>query len=84
VQLTRALRCFLVTQIITGYANYGLLLDSQASPVKTRCSANWLLVVLLGGTFPQGKFEELEPGKRLVFSWRFNNWEDGCFSKVCW
>lgn len=30
----------------------------------------------------QGKFEELQPGKRLVFSWRFNNWEDGCFSKV--
>jgi uncharacterized protein YndB with AHSA1/START domain len=30
----------------------------------------------------QGKFEELQPAKRLVFSWRFNNWEDGCFSKV--
>lgn len=30
----------------------------------------------------QGKFEELQPARRLVFSWRFNNWEDGCFSKV--
>lgn len=30
----------------------------------------------------QGKFEELQPGKQLVFSWRFNNWEDNCYSKV--
>lgn len=30
----------------------------------------------------QGKFEELQPAKRLVFSWRFNNWEDDCYSKV--
>lgn len=46
------------------------------------CPANLLRIVLLGATILQGKFEELEPGKRLVFSWRFNNWEEGCFSKV--
>lgn len=31
----------------------------------------------------QGDFEELVPGKRLVMRWRFNNWEDDCYSKVC-
>ena len=38
--------------------------------------------VCCGCCLLQGKFEELQPAKRLVFSWRFNNWEDGCLSKV--
>jgi uncharacterized protein YndB with AHSA1/START domain len=42
------------------------------------------VVLLVVDVSLQGKFEEMEPGKRLVFSWRFNNWEDGCFSKVRW
>eukprot|EP00882_Tetradesmus_deserticola_P008632 GHRQ01009101.1.p1 GENE.GHRQ01009101.1~~GHRQ01009101.1.p1 ORF type:complete len:352 (+),score=138.82 GHRQ01009101.1:1029-2084(+) len=29
-----------------------------------------------------GTFAELVPGQRLVMSWRFNSWEEGCESKV--
>jgi uncharacterized protein YndB with AHSA1/START domain len=29
-----------------------------------------------------GTFVELVPGQRIVMQWRFNNWEDDCFSKV--
>jgi hypothetical protein len=29
-----------------------------------------------------GTFQELVPGQRLVMSWRFNSWEEGCESKV--
>uniref|UniRef100_A0A383VZK0 Activator of Hsp90 ATPase AHSA1-like N-terminal domain-containing protein n=1 Tax=Tetradesmus obliquus TaxID=3088 RepID=A0A383VZK0_TETOB len=41
-----------------------------------------------GGTFSwfngniTGTFQELVPGQRLVMSWRFNSWEEGCLSKV--
>jgi hypothetical protein len=30
----------------------------------------------------QGTFEELEPGRRIVMAWRFNNWDEDCLSKV--
>jgi uncharacterized protein YndB with AHSA1/START domain len=40
------------------------------------------VVAVCGAVCMQGKFEELQPGKRLVFSWRFNNWEEDCYSKV--
>eukprot|EP00891_Asterochloris_glomerata_P004208 jgi/Astpho2/4208/fgenesh1_pm.00064_%23_11_t len=37
---------------------------------------------LFDGTV-QGKFEELEPAKRLVLQWRFRNWPKDAWSKVC-
>eukprot|EP00878_Enallax_costatus_P000854 GHUV01000980.1.p1 GENE.GHUV01000980.1~~GHUV01000980.1.p1 ORF type:complete len:343 (+),score=79.37 GHUV01000980.1:185-1213(+) len=42
----------------------------------------------IGGNFSwfngsiSGSFEEMQPGEKLVMSWRFNSWEEGCMSKV--
>ncbi|GFH19106.1 Aha1_N domain-containing protein, partial [Haematococcus lacustris] len=30
----------------------------------------------------QGEFSEVQPGKRLAMSWRFNNWAEGVTSQV--
>lgn len=49
---------------------------------QTLCWASSCLVCAAACVLWQGKFEELQPGKQLMFSWRFNNWEDGCYSKV--
>lgn len=34
-----------------------------------------------GGSI-EGEFVELQPPGKIVMKWRFNTWEDGCFSKV--
>ncbi len=36
---------------------------------------------LFGGSVV-GKTTELDPPKRIVQDWRFNNWDEGVFSKV--
>lgn len=58
--------------------------EGAGSHGSTLCWASSCVVCAAACVLWQGKFEELQPGKQLVFSWRFNNWEDGCYSKVRW
>lgn len=34
-----------------------------------------------GGSI-SGRFKELQADKQIVMDWRFNNWSEGCYSKV--
>jgi uncharacterized protein YndB with AHSA1/START domain len=68
------------TDLYECFTVQGRLVAFTRSPAVVDARPGGALSLFGGGVV--GSYEQLVPGERLVLTWRFNSWEDGCTSRV--